>query len=56
MFDQLAARLPSYICREFRLALARGHWGSGLVLTPEQRATCEQALFFHDNDADNITH
>ena len=56
MFEQLAARLPSTICREFRLALERGHWGSGLALTAEQKLTCQQALFFHENNVSAVTH
>lgn len=56
MFEQLAARLPREICREFRLALERGHWESGLALTTAQKRTCQQALFFHENNAFAVTH
>ncbi len=56
MFEKVAAQLPIEICREFRLALESGYWGSGLALTEEQKRTCQQALFFHDNNASAVTH
>ena len=56
MFEQVAAHLPRAICREFRLALDNGHWGSGLALTEQQKRTCEEALFFHENNMNTMTH
>ncbi len=56
MFEKVAAQLPSEICREFRLALESGYWGSGLLLTKEQRLICQQALFFHENNASAVAH
>ena len=56
MFEQLAARLPKQICREFRFALTNGHWRSGMPITKEQRRTCQQALFIHEGNNDSLIH
>ena len=54
MFEQLAASLPQAICQEFRLALVNGYWRCGLPLTKQQKRTCQEALFFHQNNSDNV--
>ena len=56
MFEKIVAQLPSEICREFRLALDCGYWGSGLALTKEQRRICELALFYHESNNTAVDH
>ena len=56
MFEKLAARLPKAIRQEFRFALSNGHWRSGFPITEEQRRTCQQALFIHENSYCDLLH
>ena len=56
MFEQLAASLPKAIRQEFRFALSNGHWSSGVLVTQEQRRTCQQALFIHESNHYDLIH
>ena len=56
MFEQLAASLPKAIRQEFRFALSNGHWSSGVLVTQEQRRTCQQALFIHETSYYDLIH
>ena len=56
MFKQVASNLPISICREFRRAIVKGYWSSGMLLTDKQRRTCEQALFFLEKNQTDINH
>jgi len=56
MFQQVASNLPIPIYREFRKAIVTGYWSNGMLLTDKQRRTCEQALFFHEQNQTDICH
>jgi len=56
MFQQVASNLPVSIYREFRKAIVTGYWSNGMLLTDKQRRTCEQALFFHEQNQTDICH